>query len=293
MPLRVVVTGAGGFAGKFIAHHLAGRGFAVTAVARNLPESLLPDAGGPVWRRADLRAPDALPERFDALIHCAAEIPARCQDPDELYRRNMDMARSVFGRAQDAGARSIVFLSSMSVYGAISTPVVTEDTAPQDPDPYGRAKGDAEQLLEAHVKAGLPSGLSIRLPGTVGRGSHNNFLSNALRQVLSGETVAANNPEAPFNNIVYVGDLAAFLGSWIEAPRDGYAVTNLAAADPMTIRDVVSLLFSCAGRPPKVRFGESGKKPFLISLDRAMSLGYRPASVRDSLANFVRDSLGG
>jgi nucleoside-diphosphate-sugar epimerase len=240
---------------------------------------------------ADLRAADALPDRFDALLHCAAEIPARCPDPDELYRSNLVIAQNVFGQALAAGARAIVFTSSMSIYGTITAPMVSEETIVDKPDAYGRAKLDAERLLGGVTERGLLSGLSIRLPGTVGRGSHHNFLSDALARVLAGETINANHPDAPFNNIVYVGTLAEFVERWLRDPRPGHAVTNLAAQEPMCIRDVVASLFKAAERPERIAIAEGGKQPFLISLDRAMSLGYRPLTVRASIEAFVRDSM--
>jgi nucleoside-diphosphate-sugar epimerase len=179
----------------------------------------------------------------------------------------------------------------MSAYGSISVPLVTEDTPPDAPDAYGRAKRDAEDLLAGCVAQGLPSGLAIRLPGTVGRGSHHNFLSDVLGRVLRAEPVQARHPAALFNNIVEVGDLAAFLGDWVADPRPGYHLTNLAADAPLPIREVFSLLYACAGRPAQVSFTEDGKASFLISLDRAVQLGYRPATVRASIEAFVRESL--
>lgn len=287
---HVVVTGAGGFAGGFIARSLAEKGFAVTAITRREPDA--PPVANLTWRRADIAERGSLPAHFDALLHIAAEIPARCPEPDVLYRRNLEPSQNVFEQAVAAGAKTIVFTSSMSVYGAVSAAEVTEATPPQNPDPYGRAKRDSEDLLENLVRGGrLASGLSIRLPGTVGKGSHHNFLSDALGRVLAGEPVRANNPDAMFNNIVYVGDLADFLAGWIRAPKPGYAVTNLAAPDPIAVREVFSLLFSTAGRPDRLEFNEGGKKPFLINLDRAAALGYRPRSVRASIEAFVRDNL--
>lgn len=287
MSRHVVVTGAGGFVGGVVAHTLARRGARVTAISRSARG---PDAANLTWHQADLMAPDALPRAFDAVIHCAAELPARCPDLAQLYARNLTPARNVFAQAQAAGASCVVFLSSMAVYGTITVPLATEQTPPQAPDPYGRAKHAAEQLLEAAVAQGLASGLAIRLPGTVGRGSHDNFLSNILAGILRGEDVAARNPDAAFNNVVYAGDLAEFLAGWIVNPRDGYHVTNLAAQDPMTIRDAVELLARCSGRSPRITFAP-GTPSYLIALDQARSLGYRPGTVRGSIEAFVRDSV--
>jgi nucleoside-diphosphate-sugar epimerase len=276
MAAHVVVTGAGGFVGGFVARWLAERGWQVTGHTR---------------QKADLRSPGSLPAHFDALIHCAAETPERCPEPAQLYQRNMDLTRSVFDQAVAAHARSVVFLSSMSAYGTVSVPEITEDTPPGELDPYGRAKRDSESLLQACVGRGLPSALTIRLPGTVGKGSHDNFLSVFLGRVLRGERLKGRNPEAPFNNVVYVGDLAAFLAAWIASPKPGYAVTNLAASDPLPMKEVLALLFQCSGREPALEFEPGGKKPFLISLEHARSLGYRPSSVRASVESFVRDCV--
>jgi nucleoside-diphosphate-sugar epimerase len=199
--------------------------------------------------------------------------------------------RHLCERALQAKARAVVFTSSMSAYGTISVPVVTEDTPPQDPGPYGRSKLEGERLLAQAIERGLPSALAIRLPGTVGRGSHDNFLSHALARILAGEAVSARHKDALFNNIVYVGDLADFVAAWIMSPRPGYAVTNIAAREPIRIGELFSLLFARAGKSERISFSDDGKAPFQISLERAISLGYRPATVRDSVAAFVRDCL--
>ena len=287
-PLHVVVTGAAGFVGNFLSHWLAGQGMQVTAITRQSAPAASPSL---TWRRGDLAAPDSLPLKFDSLVHCAAEIPARCSDAQLLYSRNIDASRSVFKQSVAARAQSIVFLSSMSAFGALSVPLVTEETPPDQPDPYGRAKLDAERQLEALVDNGFPSGLSIRLPGTVGKGSHHNFLSDALARIFKGEAITAKNPQSLFNNIVHVRDLAVFLGDWISAPRPGYAMTMLAAQEALPLARVVSLLFEAASKSELSRFEDGGKKPFLISLDRARSLGYRPSTVEASIRAMVRDCL--
>jgi len=286
---HIVVTGAGGFVGNFLARWLAKHDVRVTALKRQ-PETSSHMANL-TWRQGDLTQPDVLPVAFDCLVHCAAEIPARCPNPALLYERNILAAESTFRQAAAAGARNIVFLSSMSAYGTISVPVVEETTLPDNPDSYGRAKLDTERHLEEMVSKGLPSALSIRLPGTVGRGSHHNFLSDVMQRILRDETVTVRNPEALFNNIVYVGDLAGFLRHWVDMPRPGYVLTNLAASEPLTVGEVVSLLFRYAGKPEQIRFEVSGKQPFLISTERAISLGYAAPSVEASISAMVRDCI--
>ncbi len=292
MTRHVAITGAGGFVGGFAARWLAAQGFQITALSRQLQADL--PRPGLAWRYADLRQPSALPTECDAIIHCAAELPSRTSDPAALYDLNRRMADAVFDHAARQGVGTVVFISSMSVYGAIDVAEVNESLAPRDPDPYGRAKRDGEDALAAAVARGaIASGLSIRLPGTVGQGSHHNFLSDALRTILTGGVVKAVNPDGLFNNIVYVEDLARFFADWIGTPKPGSFVTNLAARDPLPIRDVLAHMFSVAGKPLQCEFSPSPRKSFLISLRRAEELGYRPATVRDSVDAFVRSNLSG
>jgi len=293
--VKVVVTGAGGFVGERVALHLAAKGFAVAACYRNhLPASLGATPGIELLQ-GDLARDLPLPAAFDAVVHCAADIPGLCPDPTQLTRSNVGGAERLLGAMRSAGARAIVNLSSMSVYGKIAVPVVTEDLSPEQPDPYGESKLATERMISALCADAGFSALSIRLPGTVGRGSHHNFLSSVMGKILSGEPIRANNPEAPFNNIVYVGDLCVFIADWLARAMTGslvgHAVTNLAARDPLAVRDVIGTLYRVSGKPPAVTFAEEGKAPFLIDLTRALSLGYQPPTVRASLESFARDCL--
>src|ERR1700737_2402943 len=98
MALHVVVTGAGGFVGGYLARHLAEGGCIVTGMTRRDCANAT-ELPGLTWRKGDVRRSGALPERFDVLLHCAAEIPARCAEPNRLYDDNVDLARASFAQA--------------------------------------------------------------------------------------------------------------------------------------------------------------------------------------------------
>jgi len=290
--VKVVITGAGGFVGGWMARSFVDCGHDVVAVYRNHLAEETRCARGISLIQGDLAETVSLPKSIDAVVHCAADILGLCPDGAKLTRSNVTGAERLFRQACDAGAQAIVNLSSMSVYGTVVGPVVTEKLAPNNPDVYGKSKLAAERSLDALCATGdIKSGLSIRLPGTVGRGSHHNFLSGTFGKVMAGTPISANNPDAMFNNIVFVGDLCAFIDQWITRLPSGHAVTNLAAREPLPIREVIHLLHYFAGKPENVTWNKEGKAPFLIDLTRAQSLGYKPATVRDSLEAFVRDCL--
>ena len=142
--MHVVVTGAGGFVGGFVARHLATHGFRVTAITRKLLLKGQDGCGGVTWIETDLTCSQELPAQFDALVHCAALLPSACAEPHRLYSENIAMACNAFNQAMSAQAKSIVFLSSMSVYGSVNVAEVSEETEFDSPSAYGKAKYDAE-----------------------------------------------------------------------------------------------------------------------------------------------------
>jgi nucleoside-diphosphate-sugar epimerase len=176
----------------------------------------------------------------------------------------------------------------MAVYGRIDVDMVDRDTPINGPSAYGRTKLTSEKkLAELCRNHGRLRALSIRLPGVVGPGSHDNFLSDTLRDLAAGKTVSVRNADALFNNVVHIEDLADFASTLLATLSPGHLVTTIGAVDPLPIRDVVGLLQTAAAPGAVIRYRKEGHS-FLISNDHARTLGYRPATVHDSVERFAR-----
>jgi nucleoside-diphosphate-sugar epimerase len=288
--MRVVVTGAGGFIGRTIASKLARAGHDVIAIYRKSRPETIADPKIELLQ-TDLCRLERLP-RVESVVHCAADVPATCPDEQELYRNNVDGTCALFSAAETAGARRIVYLSSMAIYGTISVPVVDENLPPDNPDNYGRSKLEGETMLAAFGMQRADIGaLAIRLPGVVGAGARNNFLANTLARLFRGEAIRAQHPDALFNNVVHVHDLAAFVVEHLPLMPPGRATANIAAREPMTVREIVELLHARVGRENEIEWSTDGKQPFTISLLRIERLGYSPRTVRDTLERFAQDEI--
>lgn len=287
--LRIAVTGAGGFLGGALVRRFAQAGHDVLALARRP----IPDLPAGVRAQiADLTALGAFEGYVDAAVHCAAEIPAHCPDPARLYEANVMACARVFAASAAAGATRIVFCSSMSAYGRIDTPVVGPATPSTEPDAYGRSKLEGERLLAECARHGSPKhALALRLPGMVGAGAANNFLSQAMARILSGQPVTVANPDAPFNNVVHADDFAAFLLAWLVRPSDGFACVPLAAHTPARLVDVLTRMAAAAGKSVAIELAAGAKRPFTIATADAERLGYRPADTLDSVERYARDAV--
>ena len=271
-----------------MARGMSRRGHDVVALVRQTRPTALERQQGIRIVQIDLAKPGRnLAGPYDGILHCAAAIPSVVRDENELIRINVESSRRLFDPALLSTSPVIIFCSSMSVYGHIVDDVVTESTAIRDPGAYGRAKLECEGLLHefscAHREL---RALSIRLPGVVGPGSHDNFLADTKARLAAGEQVIVRNPEALFNNVVHVDDLERFTQHLLNSLPAGHRVTTVASEHPLPIRKVVDVLEIAAGRRGEVRYKRGGRS-FLISSANARTLGYIPATVQNAVERFA------
>jgi UDP-glucose 4-epimerase len=146
--VRIWVTGCAGFIGSHLCDALRTQGHNVTGNddlsggdETNIPEDMN-------WLKGRCQDIQALPKTVDALIHCAAlaheglSVFSPKHITDSIYSASV----SVFSAAIAAGVKRIVYLSSMSRYGAIPAPFF-EEQKPKPADPYAIAKVAAEDTL--------------------------------------------------------------------------------------------------------------------------------------------------
>jgi len=177
-----VVTGARGFLGKQIARALTERGYRVRGLGRSAERD---DPNVHEWHLLDLSReidPAAL-AGAEVVVHAAAEASGGF----EAHQRNsIDATRNLLAAMSRAGARRLVYTSSLSVLRPPRTPWERQDEGtPLAPDPrplgaYAWGKTLAEAIVAREAEpAGIttriirPAALvdwdSIEFPGLLGR----------------------------------------------------------------------------------------------------------------------------
>lgn len=146
---KILITGASGFIGSFIVEEALRRGLETWAAVRPTSSLRYLQDDRIHLLTLDLQDPARLmdqlrPHRFDYIVHAAGAT--KCQDPADFFRVNRDGTRHLFQavRALSMPVERIVFLSSLSVFGAIHetqpyTPI-TEADQPRPNTCYGRSK---------------------------------------------------------------------------------------------------------------------------------------------------------
>jgi nucleoside-diphosphate-sugar epimerase len=186
--VKILVTGAGGFAGRALCRHLARMGHEPVAAVRGNtadvpPDSVLvPDIGPDTDWRAALHG-------IDTVVHLAARVHVDAEsaaDPLAEYRRvNVAGTRRLAQAALDAGVRRIVLLSSVKVHGDCAARPLTETDAPDPQDAYAISKLEAERALVEIADTGQLEWVILRPPLVYGPGVKANFL-RLLQAVARG-----------------------------------------------------------------------------------------------------------
>jgi nucleoside-diphosphate-sugar epimerase len=292
--MRVLVTGAAGFSGSQIAAHLARRGLDVVASYRHAPL--------PRWLeqlpRIESRRVHWLEREpgfsVDGIVHAAATSPAAGITDSQVKQDNVDATRAVLDFANRSGARRIVHLSSISVYGNILDRQVDENTPVRAPDIYGQAKLEAEALLRGQCEAAPENfaGLSIRLPGVVGPGAVRNWLATVAAKLRDDLEVPISNPNSPFNNAVHITDLAALAELVLVAKWTGFDTVTVGARGETTVRGAVERLAAGIGSRSRIVVEPSQRTSFTISSNRAcVRHGYDPMEINNLLDRFAAETL--
>lgn len=208
--MRVVVTGARGFVGRFVVAALAERGVEIVALERSARGE--GDRHVRAQYVADPDTPAAALERTlasaDAVVHLAAAVhDVRGRVPAQLMQRvNRDYTLRLARAALFAGVRRFVFVSSVKVNTETTArgEVLDERAAVRPRGAYAVSKWQAEQGL-AELGAELPS-VSVRSPLVYGPGVRANF-ARLMRAVERGWPLplgAVDNRRS----LVYVENLA-------------------------------------------------------------------------------------
>ena len=158
--MRVAITGITGQFGKALARVLESEP-AVDEVVGVARREFDPSAEGfrkLVYRPGDVRD-TALRETFagcDAVVHLAFVIGGKRSDQEQRRGINIDGSRNVFACAAEAGARKIVYASSVAAYGAYpDNPELLTEEHPTRGTPgvaYSEEKAEIEAALDLFEK---------------------------------------------------------------------------------------------------------------------------------------------
>jgi dihydroflavonol-4-reductase len=319
--MTALVTGASGFVGSAVVRALLDRGETVRAFVRpssdlrNLENLKVGIETGDLRDRASL---DRAVQGCDTVFHVAADYRLWVPQPDEMFSANVDGTRNVMEAAGNAGARRIVYTSSVATLGLpLSDEPANEQTPVKEGDiisPYKQSKYAAEALVKRMVaEQGLPA--VIVHPSTpIG--------PRDVKPTPTGKIVveAARGRMPAFVdtglNVVHVDDVAQ--GHLLAMEHGAIGGQYILGAENLTLAEILGAVAEIVHRPaPKWRLPHdvvmpiaflaelwarlTGREPFVtrdgvrlarkrmfFSSDHAIqALGYHPRPAKVAIADAV------
>jgi nucleoside-diphosphate-sugar epimerase len=179
--------------------------------------------------------------------------------PLSLYDEvNVDGANNICVVAREKSVRTIIFTSSVAVYGFAD--LGTDETGNINPfNDYGRTKYEAELLFKAwQAEAPSERTLVIIRPTVVFGEQNRGNVYNLLSQIASGNFVMVGNGENR-KSMAYVENVAAFIEYSISF-QPGVHTYNLIDKPDFTMNDLVENVNRILGRTKKFNF----KLPFVV-----------------------------
>ncbi|WP_426024752.1 NAD-dependent epimerase/dehydratase family protein [Brevundimonas sp. TSRC1-1] len=233
-----LVTGASGFIGTHLIRGLAAEGVKVIAIDLRPPRERI---DGVEYVTADVRdLKDFNPAFVPDCIYNFAAVHTTPGHPDhEYYDTNVNGALEVTTLADRLGVPSIIFTSSISIYGP-SEERKAEDSAPKPVSAYGKSKLMAERIHKNWCEAQAMRKLVVVRPAVVfGPGEGGNFARMA--SLLKKGFFVFPGGRGVVKSCIYVGDLIRL----IRLAQDSgakFTLFNGAYPDEITIGKIVSSL---------------------------------------------------
>ncbi|MBF1436574.1 MAG: NAD-dependent epimerase/dehydratase family protein [Prevotella micans] len=227
---KILITGGSGFIGSFIVEEALNRNMETwVAVRSSSSRKFLQDTRIRLIE-LDFSSEENLRKqlaghKFDYVVHAAGVT--KCLDKNDFFRMNTNGTANLVNvlSEPDRMPRRMVFLSSLSIFGAIREQQPYRDIEPTDqPKPntaYGESKLKAERIV---TESGIPS-VILRPTGVYGPREKDYFL---MAKSIKGHVDFAVGYKQQDITFVYVKDVvqAVFLALDRGKPGSAYFLTD-------------------------------------------------------------------
>lgn len=283
--MRIAVTGADGFTGRYVRQALAARGSEMVALSADIADASAIDA-------------EIASTRFDGLLHLAAIAFVGVSDWRSFYAVNQIGTFNLLeSLARHSPGTRCVLASSAQIYGPQASGIVSETARPNPANPYAVSKYAME--LGASYWAGKLSISIVRPFNYTGVGQEVQYL---IPKIVSHFRERA--PVIELGNIEVARDFgdvravaAAYAGLLLDTNED--VTVNVCSGTVTRLRDVIAIASALTGHDIEISvnpaFVRAGDVPVLggaASKLQSLLPDWSPIPLRETLAWMLDEPSG-
>jgi GDP-4-dehydro-6-deoxy-D-mannose reductase len=308
--VRILVTGANGFAGLHLLSELSRGGHRITAGAFDPRGVDIREVPGVEWVALDVTSSESVRAAVEAsepeqVYHLAgqASVGESFRAPELTWEVNATGTLRVLEALRARGAPTRLLLtSSAEVYGSVGEgdQPISEGMPLRPVTPYGASKAAAEMLGIQYALAGLVEVVIARSFNHVGPGQDERFVLASFARQLARMRRGSEDPVLRVGNLdvfrdfLDVRDGVRGYVAMMEHGRSGDAY-NVCSGSAVSLDEVVRTMVELSGTGASVEVDAGRVRPVDIRTlrgdsSRLRGLGWEPAlplsrSLRDLLAH--------
>lgn len=311
-----LITGATGYIGSMLAERLIKEGKQVTALVRSpdkLKDSLRSRVQIITGDITDSSSLQQIKGPYDALIHCAAVTRSAymVSNPVETAESIVDGTRNMLALAAGCQVKSMVYLSSMEVYGRIDCSDgkrITEDELgeldlSQARSCYPMSKRMAEHFCHLYCQEyGVPVKIA-RLAQTFGRGilpGDSRVFAQFARAIRDNKDIVLHTKGTSMGNYCDIDDVLEALLLLLEKGGQGEVYNIVNEENTMTIREMAELAAHKIAEdririmyeiPEDNRYGYAADTGLRLSSAKLRTLGWEAKTSLEEMYKSLLSSL--
>jgi dihydroflavonol-4-reductase len=259
--MTTFVTGGTSSIGRVLIKDSARRGESLRVLVRKSSNRAGLELPGVEFVYGDVTDPQAVRAGMagcERVTHMAAVVGSSTAPEAEWWRVNRDGTRTVFQAAVEAGVRSYVQVSSISVLGSTAPGELADETRPVDPSQYQNLYQKTKHAADVLVQEAAAKGLNAKIVypcfgfGCSWASSHVSMQEMTLLRLAAGKPAAVMGSGKNVLTLAYYADTVAGIRLAHEKGEAGQDF--ILGGARLTFPEIWAVIAEVLGkRPPRVR----------------------------------------
>lgn len=291
--MRILVTGGGGFVGKYLVKSLLDKGNSVTIYDnfRSSTEdnilSLKRDGATIVKGNiTDFESVLKAVKDVEFLIHLAAKIsvPDSIKSPELTFAVNVTGSINVLRACVKQNVRNIIAASSAAVYGQPKDLPLTETSPTSSISPYGESKVTMEKHLRDFSNTYGLDTIALRFFNIYGKGQSDTYagvITKFMNNISDNKPLVIFGDGSNTRDFISIDDVVNSIHNAMEnikGKKGNYY--NIAMGKSVSIKELAELMLSISGKKLDIKYEPPKKGDIMFSqasIDLAQKeLGFNP-----------------